>query len=41
MKADMIKIIRSHWFYEDGELECKSELEVRAIYEVLLDWLED
>ena len=41
MKAYMIKLIREHWFYEDGELECKSELEVRAIFEALVDWVEE
>lgn len=41
MKADMIEVIRSHWYYPEGELESKSELEVRAIYEALIDWVEE
>lgn len=40
MKAYMIEIIRSHWYYEDGVLESKSESEVKEIFESLIDWVE-
>lgn len=39
-KAYMIKTIREHWFYIDGELEAKSESEVKEIYERLIDWID-
>lgn len=37
----MIKIIRQHWFFEEGCLEKMNEDEVRSIFERLLDWIEE
>lgn len=40
MKEYMIKIIRTHQYYEDGILEALDEEKIREIYNDVIDWLE-
>ena len=39
MREYMITVIKSHWSYEDGQLETMSDKELREVFENLLDWL--
>ena len=39
IKSMRIETIRSYWWYPEGALEAKTMLDVKEIYENLLDWL--
>ena len=39
LNAMRIETIREHWWYPEGALEKKTILEVKEIYERLLDWM--
>lgn len=37
LKSMRVETIREYWYYPDGSLEEMSQLEVKEIYEMLLD----
>lgn len=37
----MIKTIRKHWYFKEGELESLPESALKDVYEQLLDWIEE
>lgn len=39
MKEYMISIIRQHQYFEAGALEQLTEMQIRELYEALIDWI--